>query len=51
MDNFERLGPDDFQEELTTVWSFPERGTWATHSAKYRGNFAPQVARNGFNSL
>lgn len=46
MDNFERLGPGDFQEELTTVWSFPERGTWATHSAKYRGNFAPQVARN-----
>jgi DNA modification methylase len=32
--------------EYTTVWSFPERGNWATHNAKYRGNFAPQIARN-----
>ena len=30
----------------TTVWSFPERGGWATHNPSYRGNFAPQVARN-----
>jgi len=30
----------------TTVWSFPERGKWATHNAKYRGNWAPQIARN-----
>jgi len=32
--------------EWTTVWSFPERGNWATHNPKYRGNFAPQIARN-----
>ena len=32
--------------QTTTVWSFPERGKWATHSAKYRGNWAPQIARN-----
>lgn len=32
--------------ETTTVWSFPERGKWSTHSAKYRGNWAPQVVRN-----
>jgi len=32
--------------ETTTVWSFPERGKWATHNPKYRGNFAPQIARN-----
>ena len=32
--------------ETTTVWSFPERGKWSTHSAKYRGNWAPQIARN-----
>lgn len=32
--------------EFTTVWSFPERGNWATHNSKYRGNFAPQIARN-----
>lgn len=35
-----------FNKEITTVWSFPERGTWATHNPKYRGNFAPQIARN-----
>jgi DNA modification methylase len=32
--------------ESTTVWSFPERGNWATHNPKYRGNFAPQIPRN-----
>jgi DNA modification methylase len=32
--------------ESTTVWSFPQRGKWATHSAKYRGNWAPQIPRN-----
>jgi DNA modification methylase len=35
-----------FLPEYTTIWSFPERGNWATHSSKYRGNFAPQVPRN-----
>ena len=32
--------------ETTTVWSFPDRGKWSTHSAQYRGNWAPQIARN-----
>ncbi len=32
--------------EWNTVWSFPERGSWATHNPKYRGNFAPQIPRN-----
>jgi DNA modification methylase len=36
----------DYSSEFTTVWSFPERGNWATHNPKYRGNFAPQIARN-----
>lgn len=36
----------DFKLENTTVWSFPERGNWATHNPKYRGNFAPQIAKN-----
>ncbi|MFH0999850.1 MAG: DNA methyltransferase [Bacteroidota bacterium] len=40
------LNPKEFKLETTSVWSFPERGTWATHNPKYRGNFAPQVARN-----
>ena len=42
------LQPLDFQLEVSNVWSFPKRGKWATHylNAKYRGNWAPQVARN-----
>lgn len=40
--------PEDFELESTTVWSFPERGKWATHylNARYRGNWAPQIPRN-----
>ena len=35
-----------YSPEHTTVWSFPQRGSWATHNPSYRGNFAPQIARN-----
>mgnify|MGYP002512377336 CR=1 FL=1 len=38
--------PDSFKLEETTVWSFPDRGKWATHSGKYRGNWTPYVPRN-----
>jgi DNA modification methylase len=31
---------------MDTVWSFPERGNWATHDAKYRGNWSPFIPRN-----
>ncbi|HEV8594555.1 MAG TPA: DNA methyltransferase [Thermoplasmata archaeon] len=41
-----RLEPDRFHLETTTVWSFPERGDWATHRGSYRGNWAPEVPRN-----
>ena len=34
------------ETEKTTVWSFPKRGDWATHTAQYRGNWPPQVASN-----
>lgn len=37
---------DGFINERTTVWDFPERGSWATHKPDYRGNFAPQIPRN-----
>jgi len=36
----------DFELETTTVWSFPDRGNWASHKGDYRGNFAPQIPRN-----
>lgn len=38
--------PDDFELEMNTVWSFPKRGDWATHDAKYRGNWSPYIPRN-----
>jgi DNA modification methylase len=40
------LQPIDFELEQTTVWSFPDRGAWATHQGNYRGNWAPQIPRN-----
>ncbi len=41
-----RWEPDDFELEMTTHWSFPNRGSWATHDAKWRGNWSPYVVRN-----
>ena len=39
-------GPDDFHVERTTVWSYPSRGDWASHTPQYRGNWPPQMVRN-----
>jgi DNA modification methylase len=38
--------PQDFELEMTTIWSFPQRGDWATHDAKWRGNWSPYIPRN-----
>lgn len=40
------LQPEHFELETNTVWSFPDRGKWATHDAKYRGNWSPYIPRN-----
>lgn len=40
------LQPINFIPEETTIWSFPNRGNWATHSGKYRGNWSPYIPRN-----
>lgn len=40
------MSQEKFELETNSVWSFPERGKWATHDAKYRGNFSPYVAKN-----
>ena len=37
--------PDELTDVSTTVWSFPKRGSWATHKGDYRGNWPPQMAR------
>lgn len=39
-------GPNDFKIERTTVWSYPSRGDWASHTPQYRGNWPPQMVRN-----
>lgn len=36
----------EYKPEGTTVWSFPDRGDWATHIGDYRGNFSPFIPRN-----
>ena len=38
--------PDEFELETSTVWAFPDRGKWATHDAKWRGNWSPYIPRN-----
>lgn len=38
--------PENFELEMTSVWSFPNRGDWATHDAKWRGNWSPYIPRN-----
>lgn len=40
------MNKNEVKKEYFTVWSFPKRGDWATHNPKYRGNYAPQIARN-----
>lgn len=35
--------PKEFALETTTVWSFENRGKWATHRGNYRGNWAPEI--------
>jgi SAM-dependent methyltransferase len=38
--------PKDYTYETETVWSFPNRGDWATHEGNYRGNWSPYIPRN-----
>lgn len=37
---------DGFELEMTTHWSFSKRGDWATHDAKWRGNWSLYISRN-----
>lgn len=38
--------PPNFRLETSTVWSFRQRGDWATHNGGYRGNWSPYIPRN-----
>src|SRR6266849_5507184 len=42
----ERFEPTNYNLEETTVWSFPDRGNWATHLGNYPGNWSPFIPRN-----
>ena len=43
--------PEDFELEMTTHWSFPKRGDWATHDAKWRGNWSPSFLAIFFSAI
>ena len=36
----------NYSLQKTSVWSFPNRGRWATHKGDYRGNWSPHIPRN-----
>jgi DNA modification methylase len=40
------LIPENFVLESKTIWSFPDRGSWATHKGYYPGNWSPYIPRN-----
>jgi DNA modification methylase len=42
-EKFEKV---DYVREITNVWSFPDRGNWATHLGNYRANWSPFIPRN-----
>jgi len=46
INKIKKFAPSDFKPEKTTVWSFPDRGDWATHRGNYRGNWSPYIPRN-----
>jgi DNA modification methylase len=35
-----------YELQKTTIWSFPDRGNWATHKGDYPGNWSPHVPKN-----
>lgn len=37
---------DFFKLEDTSIWSFKDRGNWATHNGSYPGNCSPMVIKN-----
>jgi SAM-dependent methyltransferase len=41
-----RWEPPGFHAETATVWSYRQRGDWATHDGLYRGNWSPYIPRN-----
>ena len=42
----DKYEPEGYVPEEWTVWSFRDRGDWATHSGNFRGNWSPYIPRN-----
>ena len=40
-----KIEPENFEQEMTTIWSFKDRGDLATHNPSYRGNWSPYIPR------
>lgn len=36
----------DFEEEITSIWDFEDRGNWSSHKGDYRGNCSPRAVKN-----
>ncbi|MCF6465231.1 DNA methyltransferase [Clostridium sp. Cult2] len=41
-----RWEPENYKIEVSTLWSFPERGNWATHNGEYEPRIYNGDARN-----
>jgi len=41
-----KMEPEAFILQSKTIWSFPDRGSWATHKGTYSGNWSPYIPRN-----
>ncbi|MEG0978232.1 MAG: DNA methyltransferase [Bacilli bacterium] len=37
---------DNYELQKTSIWKFPDRGSWATHKGDYRGNWSPHIPKN-----
>ncbi len=35
-----------YKLQSTTIWNFPDRGSWDTHRGDYRGNWSPHIPKN-----
>lgn len=37
---------NNYKLQVTSIWNFPDRGSWLTHKGDYRGNWSPHIPKN-----
>ncbi|MEG1354093.1 MAG: DNA methyltransferase [Malacoplasma sp.] len=37
---------NSYELETTSIWKFPNRGSWSTHKGDYPGNWSPHIPKN-----